>query len=110
MKLTKAQRGSLSSDALYFAGSMFMLMTSGKGELTFRMVESRPSPRSQAALDELVAAGVVSAEPASRDGGVTYRPLVEFPRVGRNPPGEWPITVPVSPAGRLALQEAQNGE
>lgn len=106
MKLTKAQRETLSADALYFASSMFMLMTPGKGELTFRMVDSKPSPRSQAALDELVAAGVVSSEPFNKYGGVTYRPLVVFPRVGREPPGEWPMTVPIS--GRSAL--TQEGE
>lgn len=87
----------LSADALYFAGAMFMLMEPGKGELTFRMVQSKPSPRSQAALDELVAAGVVSSEPFNRHGGITYRPLVKFPRAASAPPGDWPMTVPVTP-------------
>lgn len=101
-RLTKAQKERLSPDALYFAGSMFFLMTPGEGELTFKMVESRPSDRSQAALDELVAEGLVSAEPFNRFGGMTYRPLVEFPRATKTPDGPWPVTVPI--ADRLALE------
>lgn len=103
---------SLSADALFFAGSMFMLMTPGKGELTFRLVERKPSDRSQAALDELVAAGVVSSEPFNEYGGVTYRPLVEFPRVGKAPAGKWPVTVPITPALRAPLTSggAKDGE
>jgi hypothetical protein len=57
------------------------------------MVESKPSPRSQAALDELVAAGLVKAEPFNSHGGVTYTPLVEFPRRTKAPKGDWPITI-----------------
>lgn len=88
----------LSADAKFFASSMFWLMVPEKGKLTFRMAESRPSPRSHAALDELVAAGKVKAEPFNRFGGVVYTPLVAFKRPGKAPPGAWPITVPIEPA------------
>lgn len=40
------------------------------------MVQSRPTERARAALDEIEAAGIVSAE-RSRDGEVTYRPLID---------------------------------
>ncbi len=98
-KLTKAQAEKLSADAKFFASSIFYMMPPGAGKLTFQMIESRPSDRSQAALDELVAAGVVSVEPFNSLGGVTYRPLVEFPRA-KEPPGKWPITVPLKPGAQ----------
>lgn len=87
----------LSKDAKFFGSSMFWLMEPGKGKLTFMMVESRPSPRSQAALDELVAAGFVKSEPFNQFGGVTYTPLIQFKRPGKQPEGDWPVTVKVTP-------------
>lgn len=95
MKLTKAQKSMLSADALWFAGSMFSMMRPGHGQLTFRMQESRPSLRSQAALDELVAANLVTVEPFNQFGGVVYSPAVEFPRQVGVPVGPWPVTVPI---------------
>jgi hypothetical protein len=96
----------LSKDAKFFGSSMFWLMEPGKGELTFRMVETRPSPRSQAALDELVAAGAVSRRPFNRLGGVVYTPLIAFDRPGKAPPGKWPITEPI----RAALKDTTHAE
>lgn len=87
-----AELTKLSDDAKFFASSMFSMMEPGEGTLTFQMVESKPSARSQAALDELVGAGLVSVEPANSRGGLTYRPLVRFKRA-KAPPGDWPITV-----------------
>jgi hypothetical protein len=85
----------LSADAKFFGASMFSMMVPGEGKLTFQMVTSKPSPRSQAALDELVAAGLVMVEPFNSKGGIVYTPLVEFKRA-KAPVGDWPITVPVS--------------
>jgi len=70
----------ISSDAMFLGGSMFGLMEPGKGKLTFQMRESRPSKRTQNALDELVKAGLVSVEPFNSHGGVTYTPLTSFKR------------------------------
>ena len=86
----------LSDDAKFFGASMFYLMQPGHGKLVFRMQESKPSPRSQAALDELVRAKLVSVEPFNKHGGVVYRPLIAFKRPRKQPPGEWPVTVPIS--------------
>lgn len=76
---------------------MFSMMAPGQGRLTFRMVENKPSPRSQAALDELVAAGLIKAEPFNNKGGITYTPLFAFPRVelDQAAAGAWPITVTI---------------
>jgi hypothetical protein len=108
MKLTKAQKAKLSADALWFAGSMFSMMRPGHGKLTFRMQESKPSPRSQAALNELVAAKLVTAEPFNQFGGVVYTPAVEFPRQVGIPVGAWPVTVPITRAA-LAATEGDGG-
>lgn len=62
----------LSDDAKACAGSCFGNMRPGEGHMTFHMIESRPSPRMQSALDELVAAGLLKAEPFNKYGGVKY--------------------------------------
>ncbi len=96
----------LSDDAKLFGSTMFGMMIPGEGTLTFKMIDSAPSPRSQRALDELVMAGVVSAQPFNSQGGVVYTPLIEFPRIRNTPRGAWPITVPI---GRRALAEHGEG-
>lgn len=109
-KMTKSGRESLSADARYCGASLFRMMEPGKGVIRFLMIDSEPSPRTQAALDELVAAGLVSSTPFNRFGGVEYRPLVEFPRA-KSPSGDWPITVPLTDArrkARAALKETEN--
>lgn len=66
----------LSDTARAVAAAWFgMMQPNGKSHLRFRMVESRPSERAQAGLDELLAAGVISREDEP-SGAVTYRPLV----------------------------------
>lgn len=95
----------ISSDAMFLGGSLFGLMQPGKGQLTFKMIESRPSKRTQDALDELVKAGLVSVEPFNRHGGFVYTPLVTFKRPSMaltKRIGRWPITEPIE-AGRAAL-------
>lgn len=95
--------GKLSADARYLGHALFGPMLPGIGKVTFQQTTTTPSPRTQAALDELVAAGLLSVEPFNRYGGLVYRPLVTFPRA-KEPPGDWPITVPID-AGRAALRE-----
>jgi hypothetical protein len=92
VKMTKAQKASLTADALYLGCTIF----GRTDKLVFGMRESRPSDRTQAALDELVAAGLVGRVPVGLVG-VEYRPDVEFPsRAPRAPAGDWPITVPLA--------------
>lgn len=89
----------LSTDAFFLGGSLFSMMTPGEGELTFAMRESRPTARTQAALDELVKAKVVTAEPMNDIGGVTYRPTVAFPRPSQAMAkriGPWKIAEPIA--------------
>jgi hypothetical protein len=83
----------ISADAKFLAASLFSMMKPGEGKLTFGMEENIPSPRTQAALDEMVVAGLVKVEPFNHLGGLVYTPLVEFRRVAKKPTGSWPITV-----------------
>lgn len=53
------------------------MMGVGSGRLTFAMRHSRPTARTQAALDELVAAKLISCE-KHLDGAIEYRPLQDF--------------------------------
>lgn len=64
------------SDTAKAAGSVFGMMRPGSGELTFAMVEGRPSAKMQEGLDELVAAGAVGRSPLNKFGGVRYVPLM----------------------------------
>ncbi len=96
----------ISQDAMFLGGSMFGLMEPGKGKLTFQCAESRPTKRTQAALDELVRAGLVTVEPFNRHGGFVYTPLIAFKRPSAaltKRIGKWPITEPI--AGRAALAD-----
>jgi hypothetical protein len=91
-------RQSLSADADFFGRSIFWMMDPATcGGLVFRMGEAKPSPRTQAALDELVAAGLVRCEKLEPKG-VAYKPTVSFKRPGKAPLGAWPVTVPLEPA------------
>lgn len=65
----------LSDDARAVAAAWFGMSQPGQGHLRFAMVQSKPSARAQAGLDELLAAGIISRED-ERSGAVTYRPLV----------------------------------
>lgn len=101
----------LSPDAMFLGSSLFSMMTPGDGKLTFGMRESRPTARTQAALDEMVKAKVVSVEPFNDLGGLTYRPLVSFRRPSQSLArrvGKWPITEPIA-GRRLLTQEDGNG-
>ena len=65
----------LSDDAKSVAAAFFPNMNS---HVTFHMEASGPSARSQAALDELVAAGVATKVVHNkRTGAATYRPLTD---------------------------------
>lgn len=66
----------LSDDAKALFGAKFGMSKIGSDALTFRMNDSRPTARAQAALDELEAAGMVAKRPYNRFGGVIYSPLV----------------------------------
>jgi hypothetical protein len=74
-----------------------------KTALTFHLRESRPTPHTQAALDELVSAGVISSEPFNRYGGITYRALQDcrpfyawFLENQEHPEAKLPLTEPIS--------------
>lgn len=65
----------LSDDAKSVAAAFFPTLDS---KVTFHMETSGPSARSQAALDELCAAGVATKETHDRrTGAATYRPAVD---------------------------------
>lgn len=59
----------LSDDAKAVAGCFFGITTA----LNFAMIESRPTKRMQAALDELVASGLVTVEELNVVGGKSYK-------------------------------------
>ncbi|MFF9549348.1 MULTISPECIES: hypothetical protein [Bacteria] len=65
----------LSDDARAVAAAWFGMSQPGQGHLRFAMVQSKPSARAQAGLNELLAAGIISREDEP-SGAVTYRPLV----------------------------------
>lgn len=67
----------LSDMAKAVAGGWFGMMRPSTGKLTFSLVKSKPTPEAQAALDELVQAGVVSVERLNTHGGLIYCPLVD---------------------------------
>lgn len=64
----RAQETALSGDARVMAGMFGMTR-----ELTFEMRDSRPTARCKAALDELVAATVITTEPYNQFGGIVYK-------------------------------------
>lgn len=63
----------LSEDAEYLARNIFWYA----GKLTFQEVESKPTARTQAALDELVDTGILTVEPFNRFGGKVYTRVKE---------------------------------
>lgn len=73
----------LSDDAMGLAGVWFARMKVGspRSTLTLALKISKPAPRTQAALDELVAKGVISHHintPTEADAGShVYQPLVD---------------------------------
>jgi len=66
----------LGADAKAVAGAWFGMMVPGEGTLCFGMKAQRPSARAQAALDEIVAAGV-AVRSDGEDGSVSYVPAVD---------------------------------
>ncbi len=83
MSGTQASLRPLSNDARVAAGCFFGLMAAKDMQLTFGMRKSRPTLRLQAALDELVAAKVLSVVPFNSYGGVVYRALVDCASHGK---------------------------
>jgi hypothetical protein len=68
----------LSDDAKAVAGGCFgMMRPGGESQLRFGMKESRPTARTQAALDEIEAMGGVLRQ-VGLYGEVIYTPLVNF--------------------------------
>lgn len=110
-KLTEAKSVALSDDAKAIAGGWFGMMKPGEsGGLTFRMKDSRPTARAQAALDELLAAGVIETVEVYRAPAITYRPIVDTADFMRwlwanmdRPELKWPVTEPI--ACRAALEQ-----
>lgn len=61
----------MTPDAEYLARTIFWFTS----DLTFKEIESRPTARTQAALDELVAEGILSVEPFNEHNGKVYKRL-----------------------------------
>lgn len=70
-------RNDLSKDAHAVAGGLFGLMAPGRGQVTFQ-TPSRIHSRTRAALDELVAAGLIEVGPTNPPGGLEYTALGNF--------------------------------
>jgi hypothetical protein len=115
----------LSIEARCVAAAWFGMMgtveTHPDSELRFGMVESRPSAKAQAGLDELVRTGYISRE-NEKSGAVVYRPLKNchpflVPMMkasmgmGRFPKGsKFPLTEPMtapSQAGETRSEETE---
>lgn len=56
-----------------------------KSSITFHMVESKPTARTQAALDSLLEKGFITKEPFNRYGAVTYTGTEKKPENIPNP-------------------------
>jgi hypothetical protein len=65
----------LGFDAKVLAGAWFGMGM--RTSVTLHLRESRPTARTQAAMDELVSRGVMSAEPFNEFGGLVLKPLVD---------------------------------
>ena len=94
----------LTFDAKVVAGALFGIMLTSA---TFEKRETRPTPRTQAALDELVRRGDLVPEIINGRGGVKYKAtrrfFDEFQFVGENrenPEAVWPITEPIARASK----------
>lgn len=70
-----ASDAELSFDAKILAGALFGIMMT---EVTFHMVESQPTARTQAALDEMVCKGALTCKPFNSLGAVSYKPTRQF--------------------------------
>lgn len=89
------ERASLPIDAKAVLGALFIA-----NDVVFQLVESRPAPRMQAALDELEKAGAVVKEalPTRADGshGVRYKacwPSSDYRRFASK--AQFPIVEPI---------------
>lgn len=98
----------LSDDAKAVAAAWFATMRPGsESELTLRMRESRPTARTQDALDELVRTGIVSCTALNDQGGLVYKPLLSCHPILRwawarlsDPDGGFALTEKISPDGQ----------
>ncbi len=90
----------LSFDAKVLAGSWFGLGM--RSTVTLHLMESQPTARTQAAIDELVSKGVIAVEPFNELGGLVHRPLVDCGEAalwlrrlvmeeGRSSEADWPL-------------------
>lgn len=88
-----SERGvSISDDAKGLAACIWGTGIAAKTVLSFGMKEVRPTARAQAALDEMVTAGLLYCEPKP-GGGVSYRPCGDmrpYRRLSRF--GNFPLT------------------
>ena len=99
----KLNMDGLSDDAKAIAGCWFAKMrVGGDSALTLHLVELKPAPRTQAALDELVDRGAISVEPFNGSGGLVYKPQVDcfeafswFMRNAKRPEVNFRLMVPV---------------
>jgi len=71
----------LSFDARILAAAWFGMGM--KTSVTLHLRESRPAPRTRAAMDELVAKKVISVEPYNEFGGLVCRPLMDCRNASR---------------------------
>lgn len=95
----------LSDDAKTVLGAWFGM--GSKSVLNLHLQENKPTPRCQAALDELVKAKALQRKPFNGFGGVTYTPLIETHEYmtwlikRRKKLGNFQLMEPIKPARKL---------
>lgn len=95
----------LSHDAQLVGAAWFGLMRPERGELKFHMREYKPTARAQAALDELVEAGLIRREKFNNHGVIRYVPQWNFHslftkfvigRLAGDRADDFPLTEPIT--------------
>jgi hypothetical protein len=90
------------------AGCWFALMKpNSQSTVTFHLQKSKPTPRTETALAELVGKAVLSVEPLNEFGGLVYRPLVNchdaflwfMKNAEKRPELNFQLMVPISETG-----------
>lgn len=67
-----------SDDAKHIAGAVFFMMRPGSSGLSYGMKESAPPARTLAALEELVAAGMLKKHTQPDSPAMRFEPLVDM--------------------------------
>lgn len=95
----------LSDEAKAVGAAWFGMSRPGTSTVTLHMQENKPTPQTNAALDELIAAGLIKREPFNSFGAVQYIPLANC-----RPFFEWMMQNTENPRVRFPLMEPVRGD